>query len=415
MKLRQIEVPLPTVAHEYDGRMMHRPRILVSQQGCIPIYRKSFFHRLNALGTIEYVVAHGPAPRGTDLILAPPPFMFPNLPVANHEITIFGISCIWQSIVWKAIKGEFDGAVFGDEVKFLSSLIATVALRLRGRPVLLWGFGFHQYKGPDTLRARITTTLAALYKKMFYRLISGYLAYTEGGKLALRSLPAAPKRVVVLRNTIDTEREAKFRAIVAAEPVATAFCQLGVRPGSVKLLYFGRFLLAKRIDLLVEYAKRSAQGARDVDVIVFGQGPEEERLRAAARNLSNVVFHRHDDLLLARALRISSAVVIPGFLGLAINHSFAHGVPVLSRYGQPHSPEVEYLEDGVNGRLLPEAPEEFFAALDAFVEDRDEQRRFAEGAERTARKIDMDYMVATFHRVVSECLESSGTTLRKAG
>ena len=46
---------------------MVRPRILVSQQGCIPIYRKSFFQHLNALGTIEYVVAHGSAPRGTDL------------------------------------------------------------------------------------------------------------------------------------------------------------------------------------------------------------------------------------------------------------------------------------------------------------------------------------------------------------
>ena len=126
-----------------------------------------------------------------------------------------------------------------------------------------------------------------------------------------------------------------------------------------------------------------------------------------------MVFHRHDDLLLARALRISIAVVIPGFVGLAINHSFAHGVPMLTRHGQPHSPEVEYLENGVNGLMLPEEPEAFFAALDAFVDDRDDQRRLAEGAERTGREIDMDYMVATFHGVVSECLESSGKTLPK--
>jgi glycosyltransferase involved in cell wall biosynthesis len=397
----------------FDGRMMHRPRILVAQQGCIPIYRKSFFQRLNALGSIEYVVLHGQAPRGTDLILAQQPFDFPNIPVANYEIEICGISCIWQPIVWRAIKGEFDGAVFGDEVKFLSSLFATLALRLRGRPVLLWGFGYHQYKGPPSLRASITATLAAVYKRLLYRIISGYLVYTDGGKQALRNLPISSKRVAVLRNTIDTEREAEFRALVSSEPLDTAFCQLRVRPDSVKLLYFGRLLPNKRVDLLIEFASRCAQKGRKIDVIIFGQGIEEQRLRGLAQNLSNVVFHRHDDLLLARALRISSAVVIPGFVGLAINHGFAHGVPMLTRYGQPHSPEVEYLEDGVNGLMLPEAPEDFFAALDVFVDDRNLRQRLAEGAKRTAHEIDMGHMVTTFNGLVSKCLESNSSQTHK--
>jgi glycosyltransferase involved in cell wall biosynthesis len=388
--------------------MMQRPRILVSQQGCIPIYRKTFFQRLNAFGAIDYVVAHGSPPHGTELMAAPPPFDFPNLWVTNRELTIFGVSFVWQPIVWRAVRGQFDGAVFGDEVKFLSSLVATIALRLRGRPVLLWGFGFHQYKGPDTLKARMTTTLAGLYKRILYRLVSGYLTYTEGGRRALLSLPTSPKLIVVLRNTIDTEREAMFRRAVATEPVDEAFRQLGVRSNSVKLLYFGRLLPTKRVDLLVEYAEHSAHTKRDVDIIIFGQGPEEERLRETARHLPNVVFHRHNDLLLARALRISVAVVIPGFVGLAINHSFTHGVPVLTRHRQPHSPEVEYLEDRVNGLMLPEAPKEFFAALDAFIDDRDQRRRLAEGAERTAQTIDMAYMVATFHGIVSRCLMSSG-------
>jgi glycosyltransferase involved in cell wall biosynthesis len=389
---------------------MRKPRILVAQQGCIPIYRKSFFHRLNALGSIDYVIAHGEAPRGTNLILAEPPFDFSTLPVRNIEFSFCGVSLIWQPFVWKAIKGEFDGAVFGDEVKFLSSVIATLALRLRRRPVLLWGFGFHQYKGPDTLRARITTSLAAVYKGIFYRLVSGYIAYTEGGKQAILSFSRSI-RVVVSRNTIDTDREAEFRAAVAAEPIDIAFRQLGVRPDSAKLLYFGRLLPTKCVDLLVEYARRSAERGRPVDLIIFGQGPEEERLRCASKELLNVVFHRHDDLLLARALRISLAVVIPGFVGLAVNHSFAHGVPMLTRIGQPHSPEVEYLKDGVNGRMLPKPPEEFFVALDDFLDDCDEQRHLAEGAEQTAREIEVEYMVATFHGIVSECLELSGGAL----
>lgn len=382
-----------------------KARVLVSQQGCIPIYRKSFFQRLNASGNVEYVIVRGEAPHGTSLLLARPPFEFPTLVVTNYEFRLFGISFIWQPIVWRVIRGDFDGAVFGDEGKFLSNLVSTVILRLRGKPVLLWGFGFHQYKGPRTWRSGITTALVSLYKRSFYHIVSGYLAYTESGKQALQKLPRSPRRVVVLRNTIDTEREAQFKAIASAEPLADVIRQLGVRIESVKLLYFGRLLPTKHVNLLIEYAKHSARASRKVDVIIFGEGSEEKRLRADAADLSNVVFFHHDDLLLARALRVSAAVVIPGFVGLAINHSFAHGVPVLTRHGQPHSPEVEYLEDTENGRMLPDAPNEFFRALDDFVDDPREQRRLAAGAAKTSRELDMDHMVNTFHRVVSESLE----------
>jgi glycosyltransferase involved in cell wall biosynthesis len=144
-----------------------------------------------------------------------------------------------------------------------------------------------------------------------------------------------------------------------------------------------------------------------VSILILGQGAEEARLRELSTDLSSVVVHQHNDLKLARALRVSAAVVIPGCVGLAVTHGFAPSVPILTRRGQLHGPEVEYLEDGGNGLLLPEEPGKFFEALDAFVDDRALQRRLSEGAERTAHTIDVHHMVATFHRLVSECLASS--------
>ena len=144
-----------------------------------------------------------------------------------------------------------------------------------------------------------------------------------------------------------------------------------------------------------------------MSVLIFGQGAEEARLRALSIGLSSVVFHQHSDLKLARALRVSAVVVIPGCVGLAVTHGFVHGVPILTRRGQLHGPELEYIEDGCNGLLLPEESEAFFEALDAFIDDRALQRRLSEGAKQTARTIDMHHMVATFHGLVSECLASS--------
>jgi glycosyltransferase involved in cell wall biosynthesis len=403
---------LQATAEKYYRPPVSRPKVLIAHQGCVPIYRASFYRRLNELGTIDYVVVHGAAPRGSDLILAPPPYAFPNLPVVNRELRIAGRSCIWQPIVWRAIKGDFDAAVLGDEIKFASSLVVALALRIRRRPFLLWGFGFHQYgQRQETLLAQVTAAFAGRVKKAMYRMASGYLVYTEGGEKALRSLSAPPKKIVVLKNTIDTEREAKLRAAVASEPLDSICRDLGVCEDTTKLLYFGRLVAAKHVDLLIQYAKRCVGTGRKVSVLIFGQGAEEARLRELSIGLSSVVFHQHSDLKLARALRVSAAVVIPGYLGLAVTHGFAHGVPILTRRGQLHSPEVEYIEDGCNGLLLPEEPGEFFEALDAFVDDGDLQRRLSEGAKQTAHTIDMNHMVAMFHRLVSECLALSTESL----
>jgi glycosyltransferase involved in cell wall biosynthesis len=222
----------------------------------------------------------------------------------------------------------------------------------------------------------------------------------------LRSLSAPPKNIAVLKNTIDTEREGELRAAVASEPLDYICRDLGVCEDATKLLYFGRLVAAKHVDLLIKYAKRCVDTGRKVSVLIFGQGAEEALLRELSNNLSSVVFHRHSDLKLARALRVSAAVVIPGCVGLAVTHGFAHGVPILTRRGQLHGPEVEYIEDGCNGLMLPEEPGEFFEALDTFVDELDLQRRLSEGANQTAHTIDMHHMVATFHRLVSECLAS---------
>lgn len=279
----------------------------------------------------------------------------------NREVRLLGRSWIWQPVIWRAIRGDFDVAVIGDEIKFISNYVVAMIMLLRGRPIILWGFGFHGYTVAQTsLLKRLSAWLAEFAKRRMYQFVSGYLVYTEGGKKALQRLSKAPKRIRVLRNTIDVENEVRLSALISTEPIAGICRELGVRIESIKLVYFGRLIRAKCIDLLINYARRCANLNRCVDIIIFGQGSEEDELRRLAKGLSNVVFHAHHDLKLARALRIGAAIVVPGYLGLAVTHGFAHGIPTLTRRGQLHSPEIEYLEDGINGLLLPEDPEAFF-------------------------------------------------------
>jgi glycosyltransferase involved in cell wall biosynthesis len=386
-----------------------KPAVLVSHQGCIPIYRKAFFERLNKEAAIDFVVVHGNPLARSDLIPASPPFDFPNVPITNAEWSLGSTKFVWQPVLWRVVRGDFHAAVIGDEVKFLSNIAAALVLFAYGRPVFLWGFGFHQYdRAPEGLLARMIAAVAAEAKRLLYRKASGYLAYTEGGAKALRTLPHPPPRIAVLQNTVDTAREAEFRAIAGSEPLDAACRELGVRTDSTKLLYFGRFVPAKNVDLLIQYARRCSQSGRNVDIVLFGAGSQEEQLKSSAHGLGNVVFHRHDDLNLARALRVSIATVIPGYVGLAVTHSFAHGVPVITRLNQMHSPEVEYLAHDVNGLMLPDDPQQFFSELDRFLEDHALQDKLRSGAEATARTIDMSAMATTFRQLIAETLQAKG-------
>lgn len=404
----QLSQDKPRDGSDRSASTAHRPRVLISQQGCIPIYRKSFFSRLNEASDIDFVVVHGRAPTGSDIIEALPPFDFPNIHVKNHEFRILGRRFIWQPVVAQAIAGNFDGAVLGEEIKYLSNIIIALAMRLRGRPVLLWGFGYHQYDRPvSTWYQKAISGVATWLKRLLNRYISGYLVYTAGGEKALRDMGMPANHIAVLRNTVDTEREARLRDAVAQEPIDQVAVQLGLRADATKLLYLGRLVPMKRVDLLIEYARHCAERRRKIDVIIFGKGSEEVRLRSMATGLDNIRFYRHDDLQLARALRVSSAVVIPGYMGLAATHSFAHGVPVITRLEQSHSPEVEYIVDGANGLMLPEAPDAFFSALDAFVDDADLQKRLSAGAVETAKMLEMSYMVRTFRDFVRRALGRS--------
>src|SRR5262249_34656932 len=144
------------------------------------------------------------------------------------------------------------------------------------------------------------------------------------------------------------------------------------------LLFFGRFLPPKRVDLLIDYIGRSQSQGRAVSALIFGAGSEKESLIRRAQGLP-IVFRAHDDRVLARAMRIAAGVVQPGFAGLAITHAFALGLPVITRDIE-HPPEIAYLVSGENGLILPADAESFFRGLDAYLDDGALQLRLRAGA-----------------------------------
>lgn len=385
------------------NKTLSAKRVLVAHQGCIPIYRAPFFTALSKCEGNKYDVFHGDAPIGSDLITASGPFDFQTVRIRNREFRIAGKPLIWQPIVWRFIR-DYDEAVLGEEVKFLSSIAIIIVGRLIGRPVILWGFGYRRKDrtpGADSRIRQILFFIGQHISKILLRLVSGYLVYMPSGAEALERSGMPKDKIAIVFNTIDVKKEYLLRAQALERSEVGIRRDFSIESNVPVLLYFGRFLPAKRVDLLIDYARYRANAGRPVGVIIFGSGVESQRLQEQALGIDQLTFWSPDDLKLAEALRIASGIVIPGFVGLAITHGYAHGVPMITRENQAHSPEIEYLVHGDNGLILPEEKQMFFTYLDAFLDDIQLQLRLRAGAAATARTLSIDRTAKIFDDLVT--------------
>lgn len=382
-------------------------KVAILHQGCVPVYRRAFFERLGACNGAHYHVFYGKPPSNTSLQAAPGPFSFASTKVRNLELKLGNSVIVYQPVVLRYLFGGYRAAVIGHEFKFLSSLLILILSRLLGRPVIWWGFGYRKAYGAWRQQGRpgLKDRLAMWAADRLARMGNGYLAYTEAGKVHLTGIGFPPERIQVLRNTIDIEEQIALAQTASSVPAADIRAGLGLAPDSHVLAFIGRLVPRKKADLLIRFALQTPQiDGRKVEVLIIGDGEQRRQLESLAQGKGNIHFTGAldpADPAIARALRVSSAVVIPGYLGLAINHAFAHGRPVITQDHDYHSPEIDYLSNKVDGLLLSRDDDVFCAELADFLRDPDLQQRLSENARETRESLRMDHMVRNFDGFVS--------------
>ncbi|WJH37647.1 glycosyltransferase family 4 protein (plasmid) [Aliirhizobium terrae] len=360
------------------------------------------------------MVFHGKPPSNTSLQAAEPPFSFDNIEVETIEFRVKKSLLVWQTSVFRYLSGRFDSVVIGHEFKFLSSLVILLASKLLRRPVFLWGFGYRKAYGSwdRGSKSGLWDRLALWAADRLALLGDGYIAYTETGRAHLLSIGVPAERIGVVRNTIDVEEQIALSLRVANEDDEAIRSEFGLRSDAEVLLYVGRLVPRKDIDSLIRFAKiNQTISGPPVDILIIGDGEERERLEAFADGAVNIRFLGAidpTDIRLARAMKLCRAVVIPGYLGLAVNHAFSHGRPVITRAHDFHSPEIEYLTDGRDGLIIAGDEAAFHDGLKAFLASPIEQKRLAENAADRRETLRMDYMVEAYDSFINQVVASVG-------
>lgn len=141
------------------------------------------------------------------------------------------------------------------------------------------------------------------------------------------------------------------------------------------LLYAGRLIREKRIDLLVDAFAIAYRARPNLRLRIVGQGPEEVEL---ARQIAVIGLGKALELAgfvseeqLKRWMSEAIAVVQPskreGY-GMVVVEAAAHGVPAIVVEGEDNA-AVELVEAGCNGIVSAANPEALAAAIEAIAED----------------------------------------------
>jgi glycosyltransferase involved in cell wall biosynthesis len=389
-----------------------RDRIAVLNQGYIPHYRRRFFELLAEHGEADYVVFHGAPPSWVGVEAATGPFAFAQRWVENREIRIGPWTAIYQPVLREILGGGYDAVVLGADLKFVSSVLLAVLARLRGIAVLYWDFGYHPKRGfgHGTNANESVMAVARRIKNALARSSDGYLAYTNAGAERLAEIGYQRERIFVLQNTIDMTEQLRLHDAVQGQSPRDIRAKLGLQPDSVVFVYIGRLVEFKRVDLLIEAVRRIARDrntAHPVEALIIGGGPLEQPLRDIAADVPGVHFlgalPAGEEV--ARCFKIAAAAVIPGAVGLAVNHAFAHGKPMITGANELHGPEIEYIVDGENGLVVRGGAEQFAAVLAQIADSPNEQARLAQGALKARQGLRMESMVEQFDTGVRATLE----------
>lgn len=325
-----------------------RPTALI-QYNCIPHYRKPIFELLSACAEARFTVVADDAP-DTPFLRTVRQADCPGIRramAATRIIRLPGLPALyWQPRALRLAWRERPDVIIALGSPY--SLTAW-ALCLLGRaldiPVLLWGHGLQgDESGPKWW-----------LRKAFYRLAAGQVLYGEHAKDLLVRRGFDPRRLHVVYNSLDYDRQAAIDALLDDEIVQAWRRAQGIGAGEGMVVFTGRLQAAKRLDLLLDALGRLAKRGRRVHAALVGEGDQQAALarQAAALGIADRVHFlgaSYDEHFIGMVLKAADVCVVPDAAGLSVMHALVFGTPViLHDRTEFHCPEWEAVQERVTG------------------------------------------------------------------
>lgn len=242
-----------------------------------------------------------------------------------------------------------------------------------GRNVLIQDIPYHAYLGCPVLLLDLNPRMPQVWALLIFRRLSNRKtilwghAWPRAGKGSKSDLLRHGMRTLasfLVTYTVTQADELSMfhpdKRIFAAPNAIYYEREFGFDPSSRRdaIIYVGRMQSEKKVHVLVSAFEIAARTDSSIRLILVGDGQDFEAIKAlvlAAEATDRIELLGHiDNYDQLKALYGRAIVsVSPGYVGLSITQSLAFGVPMIISDPEPHSPEIEAAEWGVNASTFP--------------------------------------------------------------
>lgn len=339
-------------------------KILIIRDVIIPHYRIPVYEALACYPKFQVTVLHS----GVSVI-----YDNEHYKEKIVEVKSFGSFIYQKGLIQLATA--YDVIIAGNNIRQLSSL--HLLYKHRNAKFIWWGHEFgRSFKANLIKPVRVILTKAA----------DSFITYNEEGKQELVKWGCNPNSIFVAPNTVYVPNH-----------------QINPAIDRNAFLFVGRLQKRKKIhELLMAFHQIKNEIPNHICLHIVGKGEEYEPLKKLAKQLNihdRVIFHGKitDDNQLKPIFQQSLAYVSPGHVGLGVLHSFAYGIPVITRKEARHAPEFTNIKNDHNGILYNGSIKELAHSLLTLALNPDKSLELGENAyKHYSQERTLDIMVHGF-------------------
>jgi glycosyltransferase involved in cell wall biosynthesis len=274
------------------------------------------------------------------------------------------------------------------------------ASRLGAKKIAFWGHGRNRQQSAGTLAQRL--------KKFTLHSADWWFAYTDGVAEYVSGAGFPSGKITTVRNSIDLGEFRRLIAEVDAHDSAELRDSLHIPPHAFVALYCGGLYPEKRVTFLIDAAEQVHAAIPEFHLIIIGGGQEVTSVNAAADQHRWIHYvgpqFRQKK---AQLFRMAQIFLMPAAVGLSILDSFAAELPILTTSVDNHGPEIDYLQDGLNGFIVKPDSRHYAQAIIHVLQTPEQLRRLRRGAQESARRYSIEAMVEHFRSGVVKALDHS--------
>lgn len=292
----------------------------------------------------------------------------------------------WQSFGRETQNSDL--VIVTQENKLLYNLIALTFNR--PKKIAFWGHGAN-------LQSKKRNSIKELFKQWTTKKADWWFAYTSLSVDLIVRQGYPVEKITDLENSVDTAGLQNEFASIADAEVDLIRQQYGFDNQVVVGLYLGSLYEEKRIDFLISAANQIHAENPNFRLVVVGDGPLREMVKIASQQNDWLIYvggkrGREKSIY----LKLADCFLNPGMVGLGILDTFVAGKPIVTTDCGIHSPEVAYLQHGVNGIISKNTLKDYIEQVNKLISNKAYRESLGVAAKESIHRYSVENMASNF-------------------